>query len=315
MKFVNRTEQNRTEQNPYRASFGRRTELLQNLFYCKTKSCKVYFGRLIGLLLVIRNKVLSLIILNFFMQFSKFLNAHPSGHKARGYAFLSLSNTGFDFRTAPLLFNFKIKKIFFALLSFFILFTISCGKVYFSRLIWLLLVIRNKILSLIILKFFMQFSKFLNAHPSGHKARGHAFLSLSNTGFDFRTTPLLFNFKIKKIFFTLLSFFILFTISCGNENKTKNEIYKRNISYYAGDWINSDTKEKIFIINSNGSIIVNGENILPKSIKKNSETNYTFKVMPEWINKSSYTFNINFINDAKGKVNVGNLYFEINKIN
>ena len=223
----NRTEQNRTEQNPYRTSFGRRTELLQGLFHCKTKSCKVYFSRLIGLLLVIRNKILSLIIL----------------------------------------------------------------------------------------KFFMQFSKFLNAHPSGHKARGHAFLSLSNTGFDFRTTPLLFNFKIKKIFFTLLSFFILFTISCGNENKTKNEIYKRNISYYAGDWINSDTKEKIFIINSNGSIIVNGENILPKSIKKNSETNYTFKVMPEWINKSSYTFNINFINDAKGKVNVGNLYFEINKIN
>ena len=75
------------------------------------------------------------------------------------------------------------------------------------------------------------------------------------------------------------------------------------------------TKEKIFIINSDGSIIVNGENILPKSIKKNSETNYTFKVMPEWINKSSYTFNINFINDAKGKVNVGNLYLEINKIN
>ena len=190
----------------------------------------------------------------------------------------------------------------------------SC-KVYFSRLIGLLLVIRNKILSLIILNFFMQFSKFLNAHPSGHKARGHAFLSLSNTGFDFRTTPLLFNFKIKKIFFTLLSFFILFTISCGNENKIKNEIYERNISYYAGDWINSDTKEKIFIINSDGSIIVNGENILPKSIKKNSETNYTFKVMPEWIKKSSYTFNINFINDAKGKVNVGNLYFEINKIN
>ena len=192
--------------------------------------------------------------------------------------------------------------------------TKSC-KVYFSRLIGLLLAIRNKILSLIILKFFMQFSKFLNAHPSGHKARGYAFLSLSNTGFDFRTTPLLFNFKIKKIFFALLSFFILFTISCGNENKTKNEIYERNISYYAGDWINSDTKEKIFIINSDGSIIVNGENILPKSIKKNSETNYTFKVMPEWINKSSYTFNINFINDAKGKVNVGNLYFEINKIN
>ena len=192
--------------------------------------------------------------------------------------------------------------------------TKSC-KVYFNRLIGLLLVIRNKILSLIILKFFMQFSKFLNAHPSGHKARGYAFLSLSNTGFDFRTTPLLFNFKIKKIFFALLSFFILFTISCDNENKTKNEIYERNISYYAGDWINSDTKEKIFIINSDGSIIVNGENILPKSIKKNSETNYTFKVMPEWINKSSYTFNINFINDAKGKVNIGNLYFEINKIN
>ena len=164
-------------------------------------------------------------------------------------------------------------------------------------------------------KFFMPFSKFLNAHPSGHKARGYAFLSLSNTGFDFRTTPLLFNFKIKKIFFALLSFLILFTISCGNENKTKNEIYERNISYYAGDWINSDTKEKIFIINSNGSIIVNGENILPKSIKKNSETNYTFKVMPEWIKKSSYTFNINFINNTKGKVNVGNLYFEINKIN
>jgi len=161
----------------------------------------------------------------------------------------------------------------------------------------------------------MPFSKFLNAHPSGHKARGYAFLSLSNTGFDFRTTPLLFNLKIKKIFFALLSFFILFTISCGNENKTKKEIYERNISYYAGDWINSDTKEKIFIINSDGSIIVNGENILPKSIKKNSETNYTFKVMPEWIKKSSYTFNINFINDAKGKVNVGNLYFEINKIN
>ncbi|WP_158639769.1 hypothetical protein [Brachyspira aalborgi] len=192
--------------------------------------------------------------------------------------------------------------------------TKSC-KVYFSRLIGLLLIIRNKILSLIILNFFMPFSKFLNAHPSGHKARGYAFLSLSNTGFDFRTTPLLFNFKIKKIFFALLSFFILFTISCGNENKTKNEIYERNISYYTGDWINSDTKEKIFIINSDGSIIVNGENILPKSIKKNSETNYTFKVMPEWINKSSYTFNINFINDAKGKVNVGNLYFEINKIN
>ena len=220
-------QQNRTEQNPYRASFGRRTELLQGLFHCKRKSCEVYFSRLIGLLLVIQNRILSLIILKFFMQFSKFLNAHPSGHKARGYAFLSLSNTGFDFRTAPLLFNFKIKKIFFA----------------------------------------------------------------------------------------LLSFFILFTISCGNENKTKKEIYERNISYYAGDWINSDTKEKIFIINSNGSIIVNGENILPKSIKKNSETNYTFKVMPEWIKKSSYTFNINFINDAKGKVNVGNLYFEINKIN
>ena len=89
--------------------------------------------------------------------------------------------------------------------------------------------------------FFMQFSKFLNAHPSGHKARGYAFLSLSNTGFDFRTTPLLFNsinkfllknLKIRKIFFALLSFFILFTISCGNENKTKNEIYERKNIYY-----------------------------------------------------------------------------------
>ena len=87
----------------------------------------------------------------------------------------------------------------------------------------------------------MQFSKFLNAHPSGHKARGYAFLSLSNTGFDFRTTPLLFNsinkflltnLKIRKIFFALLSFFILFTISCGNENKTKNEIYERKNIYY-----------------------------------------------------------------------------------
>ena len=55
------------------------------------------------------------------MPFSKFLNAHPSGHKARGYAFLSLSNMGFDFSTTPLLFNsinefllknLKIKKIF-----------------------------------------------------------------------------------------------------------------------------------------------------------------------------------------------------------
>ncbi|TXJ42556.1 hypothetical protein EPJ65_07280 [Brachyspira aalborgi] len=103
----NRTEQNRTEQNPYRASFGRRTEqnrteqnrteqnrteqnrteqnrteqnrteqnrteLLQNLFYCKRKSCKVYFSRLIGLLLVIRNKILSLIILNFLCHFLNF---------------------------------------------------------------------------------------------------------------------------------------------------------------------------------------------------------------------------------------------------
>lgn len=110
-------QQNRTEQNYYKTYFN-----------CKTKSCKVYFSRLIWLLLAIRNKILSLIILNFFMQFSKFLNAHPSGHKARGYAFLSLSNTGFDFRTTPLLFNFKIKKIFFTLLSFFILFTISCGN-------------------------------------------------------------------------------------------------------------------------------------------------------------------------------------------
>ena len=68
----NRTEQNRTEQNPYRASFGRRTELLQGLFHCKTKSCKVYFNRLIGLLLVIRNKILSLIILNFLCHFLNF---------------------------------------------------------------------------------------------------------------------------------------------------------------------------------------------------------------------------------------------------
>ena len=83
----NRTEQNRTEQNPYRASFGRRTELLQNLFYCKTKSCKVYFSRLIGLLLVIRNKILSLIILIFFMPFSKFINAHPQGIKRGGMRF------------------------------------------------------------------------------------------------------------------------------------------------------------------------------------------------------------------------------------
>ena len=80
-------QQNRTEQNPYRASFGRRTEqnrteqnrteqnrteLLQNLFYCKRKSCKVYFSRLIGLLLVIRNKILSLIILNFLCHFLNF---------------------------------------------------------------------------------------------------------------------------------------------------------------------------------------------------------------------------------------------------
>ncbi|TXJ37548.1 hypothetical protein EPJ78_02185 [Brachyspira aalborgi] len=91
----NRTEQNRTEQNPYRASFGRRTELLQNLFYCKRKSCKVYFSRLIGLLLIIRNKILSLIILKFFMQFSKFLNAHPSGHKARGGCVFVLIKYGF----------------------------------------------------------------------------------------------------------------------------------------------------------------------------------------------------------------------------
>ena len=105
-----------------------RTELLQGLFHCKTKSCEVYFSRLIGLLLAIRNKILSLIILKFFMQFSKFLNAHPSGHKARGYAFLSLSNTGFDFRTIPLLFNsinkflltnLKIKKYFYDKLIYY----------------------------------------------------------------------------------------------------------------------------------------------------------------------------------------------------
>ena len=72
----------------------------------------------------------------------------------------------------------------------------------------------------------MRFSKFLNAHPSGHKARGYAFLSLSNTGFDFRTTPLLFNFKIKKIFFALLSFFILFTISWVMKIKQKTKYTK-----------------------------------------------------------------------------------------
>ena len=109
-------QQNRTltgltsvaEQNYYKTYFN-----------CKTKSCKVYFSRLIGLLLAIRNKILSLIILKFFMRFSKFLNAHPSGHKARGYAFLSLSNTGFDFRTTPLLFNFKIKKYFYDKLIYY----------------------------------------------------------------------------------------------------------------------------------------------------------------------------------------------------
>ena len=106
----NRTEQNRTEQN--------RTE--QNRTITRLFSV-VLIKPLFTLLLVIQNKILSLIILNFFMQFSKFLNAHPSGHKARGYAFLSLSNTGFNFRTTPLLFNsinefllknLKIKKIF-----------------------------------------------------------------------------------------------------------------------------------------------------------------------------------------------------------
>ena len=98
-------QQNRTEQN----------RTITRLFSV------VLIKPLFTLLLVIQNKILSLIILNFFMQFSKFLNAHPSGHKARGYAFLSLSNTGFNFRTTPLLFNsinefllknLKIKKIF-----------------------------------------------------------------------------------------------------------------------------------------------------------------------------------------------------------
>ena len=117
----NRTEQNRTEQNPYRASFGRRTELLQNLFQLQNKILQSLFQSFNRAIIGYTKQNIIFNYFNFFMQFSNFINAHPSGHKARGYAFLSLSNTGFDFRTTPLLFNsinkflltnLKIKKIF-----------------------------------------------------------------------------------------------------------------------------------------------------------------------------------------------------------
>ena len=85
----------------------------------------------------------------------------------------------------------------------------------------------------------------------------------------------LINNSFKIFLVALLSFILLFSISC----KSKEEPNGNTLSNYAGTWYDKDNPtDEVVVINSNGSITINDEsgsaNIT--DITKNGDTNYSF---------------------------------------
>ena len=122
-------------------------------------------------------------------------------------------------------------------------------------------------------------------------------------------TTVLTNRLSFKLFITLLSFTLLFSISCkSNENPTS-----RGIEYYAGAWYDKDNPtDEVVVINSNGSITINDENGAANitDITKNSDTSYSFYYGEQKDNSSGTEitvkakFTLNFSSNTEGTITI-----------
>ena len=128
----------------------------------------------------------------------------------------------------------------------------------------------------------------------------------------------LINNHFKTFLISLLSLTLLFSISCNDAYKPSDKEPSdkggttggetRTLSYYAGDWLDTTPgkkKEKLFTINSDGSVIIydveNGNyNIPPSSITKNSDTSYT-----GYYAETSVNIQFSFTSDTAGRFTFG----------
>ena len=121
---------------------------------------------------------------------------------------------------------------------------------------------------------------------------------------------LLTNLLSFKLFIILLSFILLFSISCSSdENPTS-----RGIGYYAGAWYDRDNPtDEVIVINSDGSITINDETTGSANITditKNSDTNYSFYYGEQKDNSSGteitikVKFTLNFSSDTEGTITI-----------
>ena len=96
---------------------------------------------------------------------------------------------------------------------------------------------------------------------------------------------------------------ILFSVSCGNDDKTGTE--ERTLSYYAGNWygkLDGKTEKHLLTINTDGSITlkIGADDVIisSSSVTRVSDTDYT-AIDPEE-NNVKYIFI--FSSDTQGKL-------------
>ena len=122
-------------------------------------------------------------------------------------------------------------------------------------------------------------------------------------------TTVLTNRLSFKLFITLLSFTLLFSIGC----KSKEEPNGNTLSNYAGTWYDKDNPtDEVVVINSNGSITINDENGAANitDITKNSDTSYSFYYGEQKDNSSGTEitvkakFTLNFSSNTEGTITI-----------
>ena len=125
-----------------------------------------------------------------------------------------------------------------------------------------------------------------------------------------------FNSIPKIVFLIALLFILLFLISCSsNEKPTEDNNKERTLSYYAGTWYaQGGSYEACLIINSDGSIthlefkdgyrvyFDKKETIPATSIKRISDTNFTYSFKNPYKPTGVKNAEISFYNDKLGTV-------------
>ena len=109
----------------------------------------------------------------------------------------------------------------------------------------------------------------------------------------------LLSFKLFIVVFSL----ILFSVSCGNDDKTGTE--ERTLSYYAGNWWgNIGTEKHLLTINTDSSITVKigGDDVIisSSSVTRVSDTSYIASYHDSTANKNA-KFTFIFSSDTQGK--------------